>query len=82
MFASDVLAELRTPAEFEAAAAFVRPEDMQGPVRVAADSARHVEWLRRDAELGVDLVSLHHVGGEQERFIDEFGARVLPRLRE
>lgn len=81
VFASDVLAELRTPAEFEAATAFVRPEDMQGPVRVAADPARHVEWLRRDAELGVDLVSLHHVGGEQERFIDDFGARVLPQLR-
>ncbi|MFZ6180827.1 TIGR03885 family FMN-dependent LLM class oxidoreductase [Nannocystis pusilla] len=81
VFASDVLAELRTPAQFEAAAAFVTPEAMRGPVRVAADPSRHVEWLARDAELGVDLVSLHHVGREQRRFIEDFAARVLPQLR-
>ncbi|WAS92042.1 TIGR03885 family FMN-dependent LLM class oxidoreductase [Nannocystis punicea] len=81
VFASDVLAELRTPAQFEAAAAFVTPEAIRGPVRVAADPSRHREWLARDAELDVDLLSLHHVGGEQERFIEAFGAHVLPQLR-
>src|SRR5690606_10692601 len=34
IFASGVLAELRTPAQFEEAARFVRPEDVRGPVRI------------------------------------------------
>lgn len=37
---------------------------------------------REEPELGLDLVSLHHVGGDQERFIDELAARVLPQLRQ
>lgn len=82
IFDSHVLAELRTPAQFEAAAAFVSPEDMRGHVRVSADPARHVEWLARDAELGVELISLHNVSGDQERFIDVFGEHVASKLRQ
>ena len=32
------------------------------------------------SELGFDEIYLHHVGREQERFIDAFGERVLPEL--
>lgn len=81
VLASEVLAELRTPGQFEAAAEFVTPEAIRGPVRVAADLSQHAEWLAKDAELGIDLVSLHQVGGEQGRFIDDFAAKVLPQLR-
>ena len=44
-------------------------------------SARHVDVLRELAELGFDEIYLHHVGREQERFIDAFGEHVLPELR-
>lgn len=81
IFASPVLTDLRTPAQFEAAAAFVSPEDVARHVRVSSDPARHVDWLARDAELGVDLISLHNVGGDHDHFIDLFGERVLPELR-
>jgi hypothetical protein len=32
------------------------------------------------AEPGLDEIYLHHTGKEQARFIDAFGARVLPEL--
>ena len=50
-------------------------------VRVSADPARHVAWLREYLELGFDELYLHHVGQEQPPFIDAFGAHVLPELR-
>lgn len=73
--------ELRTPADFEAAAAFVRPEDVRRAVRVSADVQRHLAWLQEDLELGFDQLLLHNVHPAQEAFIDAFGERVLPALR-
>ena len=32
-------------------------------------------------DLGFEEVYLHHVGQEQERFLDAFGERVLPEVR-
>ena len=80
IFASGVLAELRTPAQFEAAARFVRPEDVRGPVRVAADPARHAAWIAECFDLGADAVYVHNVGKNQEAFLEAFGAHVLPRF--
>ncbi|WP_437974049.1 hypothetical protein WMF11_36495 [Sorangium sp. So ce295] len=40
------------PEHVDAAASFVRPEDVAAQVRVSADVERHVAWLREDAELG------------------------------
>ena len=50
LFASDVLAELHTPAQFEAAAAFVTPDDVRGRVRGRRTGpARRVAGPRRRA---------------------------------
>jgi hypothetical protein len=51
-------------------------------VHVSADLGRHAAcaWLNAYAELGFDEIYPHHVGKEQEEFIDAFGARVLPEL--
>ena len=51
-------------------------------VQVFADPARHLAPARRVAELGVDRIFLHHVGTEQDAFIDTFGEHVLPALKE
>ena len=40
----------------------------------------HRERLAHLASLGFDDLYLHHVGQEQEAFIDSFGAEVIPRL--
>jgi probable non-F420 flavinoid oxidoreductase len=78
---SPVMADLRHPEQMTLAAAHVRPEDMDAVVRISADPARHVEWLRRDIERGFEAIYLHEVGPDQSRFIDVFGEEVLPRLR-
>jgi coenzyme F420-dependent glucose-6-phosphate dehydrogenase len=77
---SAVLGDLRTPAQFEAAAEFVRPDDLRGPVRVSADLRQHVDWLCERAELGFDELYLHDVHRDQERFIADFGEHVVPEV--
>ena len=81
IFSSAVLATLRTVPEFEAAAALVRPEDMDRFVRISADLGRHRAWLEEYLELGFETLFLHNVGREQRPFIEAFGAEVLPALR-
>ena len=68
-------------AGFDAAAAYVKPEDLHGKVLVSADPAQHVEWLSELAALGFDEIALHHVGQDLDPFIDTFGEHVLPALR-
>ncbi|QYG93200.1 TIGR03885 family FMN-dependent LLM class oxidoreductase [Iamia sp. SCSIO 61187] len=58
----------------------IRPEDMHGTVLISSDPARHVAWIEELAEVGFDMVNLHHVGQDQREFIDTFGERVLPEL--
>lgn len=81
-FDSAVLADLRQPAQFSAAAELVAPELVDQHVRASADLARHAEWLQADAELGFERIYVHHVGPGQERFIEAFGTTVLPQVRE
>jgi coenzyme F420-dependent glucose-6-phosphate dehydrogenase len=81
IFDSPVLASLRMPADFEAAAEFVQPEDLRGPVLVSADLARHTAWLADYRDLGFDEIYLHNVHRDQERFVAAFGEHVLPELR-
>jgi len=76
-----VLAELSRVDHFESAARFVRPEDMDGNVRISADLQRHIAWLQQDIALGFEQVFLHAVGADQTAFIDAFGDVVLPALR-
>jgi coenzyme F420-dependent glucose-6-phosphate dehydrogenase len=77
----EVSQELRSPAQFEMAAQVVKPEDMRDAVRVSSDVQRHIDWLHEDGALGFERVYLHNVNRAQQRFVDDFGARVLPELR-
>ena len=65
---------------FDAIAALVRPEDVKGPVLVSSDPKQHAAWIAERADLGFDAVYLHHVGQEQDEFLDVFGKDVLPEL--
>jgi probable non-F420 flavinoid oxidoreductase len=82
LLGGDVNWELRTPQQFETAARFVRPEDMREAVLISADPARHASWLAECVELGFDSIDLHQVGTDQRGFIDTFGEKVLPALRD
>jgi coenzyme F420-dependent glucose-6-phosphate dehydrogenase len=77
----DAAWELRSPAQFEAAAACTRPDDLDKSVRVSSDLPQHAEWIREYLAAGLDEVSLHNVGSNQRAFIDAFGEHVLPALR-
>ncbi|GGS47175.1 MULTISPECIES: TIGR03885 family FMN-dependent LLM class oxidoreductase [Actinokineospora] len=68
------------PAHFDEVAKSVSPEQVREVVNVSADLSRHAAWLREYAELGFELIQLHHVGQEQDAFIDAFGAKVLGEL--
>jgi coenzyme F420-dependent glucose-6-phosphate dehydrogenase len=81
IFDSPVLAALKMPSDFDAAAEFVKPDDVDGAIRISADTGRHVEWLNEQIALGFDEIYLHCVHRDQERFIRDFGERVLPRVR-
>jgi probable non-F420 flavinoid oxidoreductase len=77
---SDLAWNLELPAQFDEATKDVRPEDVTESVLVSADTAQHAKWLRELVDLGVDAIYLHHVGKEQDRFIDVFGEQVLPEV--
>lgn len=80
IFGSEVMAELATPDQFEAAAAFVRREDVEKKVHCSADPQRHVAWLGEYAELGFSHLYVHNVNRGQRAFIEAYGAHVLPAI--
>ena len=72
--------ELRSPADFDTAARFVRPEDMAQSLLISSDPSQHAAWLNDFIELGFEELQLHQVGRNQHTFIDAFGAKVLHQL--
>jgi alkanesulfonate monooxygenase SsuD/methylene tetrahydromethanopterin reductase-like flavin-dependent oxidoreductase (luciferase family) len=80
VFDSPILADLAMPAHFDALAKFVSDDDLRGSVRISSDLSQHVEWIQQDASLGFEVINLHNVNRDQERFIHDFGERVLPEL--
>jgi coenzyme F420-dependent glucose-6-phosphate dehydrogenase len=77
---SPVLATLRMPAEFDAAAEYIEPSDLHGSIRISADVERHADWIAEAFDLGFSEILLHCVHRDQERFIRDFAEHVLPRF--
>ncbi len=75
-----LMADLETVDQFEAAAAHVRPDDVRSSVLISSDPKQHAAWLHEMLDLGVDEVYIHQVPREQRRFIEVFGAEVLPEV--
>jgi probable non-F420 flavinoid oxidoreductase len=73
--------ELDTPQAFDERTADASPDDVAETVQVSADPAHHLAKLAELAELGFDRIFLHHVGSEQDAFIDVFGEQVVPALK-
>jgi coenzyme F420-dependent glucose-6-phosphate dehydrogenase len=80
VFGSDMLAELRTPKEFEQAAKYVKPDEMDESVNISNDPQKHIEWLQEYINMGFHELVLHNVNKKQEQFIKLFGEKVLPAL--
>jgi coenzyme F420-dependent glucose-6-phosphate dehydrogenase len=74
--------ELRSPEQFDTATRHIRPKDVAESILVSSSLDQHVEWIGHYVELGFDEFYLHNVGRNQEAFVEAFGAKVLPQLRE
>lgn len=75
----ELLADTRLPEHFDAAATCVRPADVRSSVRVSSDPGQHAAWIESDRALGFERIYVHHVGKDQERFIEAFSQQVLPQ---
>jgi coenzyme F420-dependent glucose-6-phosphate dehydrogenase len=78
----DKLAELASPEAFDRESADAQPTDIVTKVRVSSDVERQIAWLHEDAAMGFDRVYVHNVARDhQERFIEAWAEKVLPRFR-
>jgi probable non-F420 flavinoid oxidoreductase len=73
--------DIDTAQTFDAVSTYVPIEQVRGPVQISSDLGRHTAWLAEFADVGFDEIVLHHVGQQQDAFIDAFGAKVLPQLK-
>ena len=81
IFDNKMLTDLRLPEQFEAAAEFVNPHELDNFVNISSDLQQHSDWLSAYSELGFDHLYLHNVNLEHENFIEDFGKSVLPQLK-
>jgi probable non-F420 flavinoid oxidoreductase len=80
VFAAPISWNLDTPEAFDEAAKHVPPEAMRDTVLVSSDPSRLADQLAELIDLGVDEVYLHHVGQQQDEFLDMAGDVLIPRL--
>ncbi|ONI86629.1 LLM class F420-dependent oxidoreductase [Saccharothrix sp. ALI-22-I] len=81
VFGPPVCWDLETAEHFDVASEHVTAERVAEVVNVSSDLGRHTGMLRDYVDLGFEGLFLHHVGREQGRFLEAFGARVLPEVR-
>lgn len=81
IFSGTVLGDLWRVEQFDALGEQVQPNQLSKMVRISNDLNKHADWIRQDTTLGFERIILHNVNREQEKFIRDFGARVLPQLR-
>jgi hypothetical protein len=72
--------ELALPRDFEAAAQSVRPEDLEGQLALGDDPDAWLEQVAKFDQAGFTHVAVHHVGEDQEGFIDWLARELAPRL--
>ena len=80
IFDNSLLTDLRIPEQFEAAAEFVNPNELDNFVRISSSTQQHIDWLGEYIGLGFSNLYLHNVNLNHLPFIDDFGAKVIPAL--
>lgn len=81
IFQGSVLADMYKVEHFDAAAEFVKPDDLHEMVRISNDLQKHIDWIKKDLDLGFENIVLHNVNRNQKPFIDAFGDKVLHKLK-
>lgn len=81
VFSPPVCWDMELTAHFDEASRFVRPEDMHDSVLISSDTSYLCDRIAEMVDVGFDGVWIHHVGQQQERFIEAFGEHVVPAVR-
>jgi G6PDH family F420-dependent oxidoreductase len=76
-----VQSELPNPVNFEAATAFVTPDDIRGVVACGPDPSRHLEVARQFVDAGFDHLALLNAGPDPDGFFDFFARELAEPLR-
>jgi G6PDH family F420-dependent oxidoreductase len=76
-----VMSDLPNPDNFEAATAWIRPEDVPKAIACGPDPERHRAAIRRYRQAGFDHIVLVGVGPDQEGFLRFWQDELAPRLR-
>lgn len=72
----DLSTELSLPRDYESVAELVRPDDLRDTLALGDDAAAWQEKIDAFRDAGFTHVALHHVGEEQDAFI-EFAAQFI-----
>jgi coenzyme F420-dependent glucose-6-phosphate dehydrogenase len=80
IFESDLLTQLKNPSQFEQAAKYVRPDDLDEHVLIGNEPQFFVDQIEAYKELGFSKISIHNINKEQEPFMDFFGEKVLSQF--
>ena len=75
-----VNSEVPTVEGFEAAAKFVRPEDIADSLAAGPDPERHLEVVKKAVDAGFDHVVLTCPGDDQAGFLNFFEKELRPKL--
>lgn len=81
IFSGTVLGELWKVEQFDALAKHVQPNEVSKMVRISSSVQKHTDWIMQDMELGFEKIILHNVNRNQEKFITDFGDKVLPEVK-
>jgi len=82
VFGSDLSAQLRTPLQFEMAAAHVTPDEMSDYVFISNDPDKYLKTIETFHKMGFEKIDIHNVNKKQEGFIDFIGREILPKLKQ
>lgn len=74
-FSGSLMWDVPFPTELDAAAKFVRPDDVREAVRVCSDLSQQLAWLEEDLAMGFARVYVHQVARQQELWIGSLAAR-------
>jgi probable non-F420 flavinoid oxidoreductase len=80
VFGSPMAWDVELPEIFDEASKHVPPEAMRDSVLVASDPGVHAQTLQGYLDLGFDDIYVHHVGKQQEGFIETYAQHVLGQL--
>lgn len=69
------------PISFEAATAFISPDDVRQTFGCGPDVARHLEVARLFSEAGFDHLALVNAGPDVNRFFEFFATELAEPLR-